>query len=230
MNRIITMLRASVFTNKAIPFTPEGAKEVCSLFQNEDLLVIINNNPFMLQNSPILDWSLQSIDKSLVINFSFNKIDIIKNAQIDKNINEELFLSFINDKFCNLMKKCNFEILRIAFAPSYVISLDTFSEFANKVFKKTQFQESKFSECSFSTTFVRNEIINKDSVSVNFCCNVSSIKDINNFDNSDIKKVFANIDINTSQNEKRNYNEEFVKEFFTKAKKYNSDFFNYYFN
>lgn len=230
MNGIITMLRASVFTNKAIAFTPDRAKEVCALFQKEDLLVIINNNPFVLQNSPVLEWSLQSIDKSLVINFSFNKIDIIKNIQIDNNVSEEMFLSFIKEKICSLMKKCNFDILRIAFAPSYVISLDVFSEFSNKVFKKNQFSESKISECSFSTTFVRNEIINNESVSINFCCNVSTIKDINNFENSDIKKIFANIDINTSQNEKRNYNKEFVKEFFTKAKKYNSDFFNYYFN
>lgn len=229
MERSVVSLRGTAFANKLILFSANSVEYISSLFDNEKLVAIINNNTVLVSSNAISEWVLQSIDKSLNIVFSFNKIDIIKNGTFNKSEVKE-FVSKIESVFENLMHHFSFDISRIAFAPTYKTPIDSLEGFAETIFKKTSFNESSIFDCSFNNTFIKKEILNKESVDINYCCNISFLKSIPNLEVMSNKEVLVQIDINTSQNEKRIFTEPFLSDFYNNVEKFTEDLYKFYFN
>ena len=57
MNRTIVNLRGTVFINKIITYSPDIVSYVKDVFK-KDFIVLFNNNPFMLPNVQITEWTL----------------------------------------------------------------------------------------------------------------------------------------------------------------------------
>lgn len=223
MDRTVVNLRGTIFINKIIIFSPDIVVYMKTIFE-KDFIVLFNNNPFMLPNAQITEWTLQSVDKSLSIIFSFNKIDIINNVKSD--MSEKSFLDFVQDKFKNIKTKYSLEISRMAFAPSYLVQIDSFGEFVKSIFNKNSFGD--FHDCSFNNTFVKKEQINEETVNINYCGNFSAFKGMN-LNDATIKKIFVQMDINTTHNVKYSYSDASIMDFFTKVGDFSEKFYNFYF-
>lgn len=229
MNRTIVSLRGTIFTNKIIIFSPDIVSYISSLFDNEKFVAIINNVPLLVPNVSVSEWSLQSVDKTLNVVFSFNKIDIVKNGILNEpDINT--FLSCSKNVFVKMMGHFNFEISRLAFAPTYKTSIESVDDFSKKVFNKVNFSDASFLDCSFNNTFIKKELLNKDSISVNYCCNVSTIKNIPNFKSVENKDVLVQIDVNTNQLENRSFSEPYVIDFYDKSNEFSNQLYEFYFS
>lgn len=228
MERTVVSLRGTAFANKLILFSPSIVEYISSLFDNEKLVAIINNTAVLIPSNAISEWGLQSIDKTLNILFSFNKIDIIKNGTLN-NSDIKKFISKIETVFENLMQHFSFTISRVAFAPTYKTVIDSAEKFFKDIFKKVSFNESNMLDFSFNNTFIKKEIINKEFIDINYCCNISFLKNIPNLEVMSNKELLIQIDINTSQNEKRVFTEPYLTDFYNKVESFSEELYKFYF-
>src|SRR5574344_722769 len=119
MDKKLLNLRTTIFTNKVLVYQSSYIESITTLFSNKNFVVVFNNKNSVIGLTDST-WSLQSVDKQVNIIFDVNRIDIVTVLKNNDSL-EDIFDKNIDEKFSRIVNLFNASIIRMAFAPTYLI-------------------------------------------------------------------------------------------------------------
>lgn len=231
----VTKLRGTIFTSQ-ISYSPALVEKLSAVLKGylpSFVTVLPQNNSIpngIIQNF----WEMVSTHNGERIQFNNIKIDIVR--VIDVPYSEEVISEFcshcaeIFNTICSVSKQNS---SRLAIAPTFtcVDSDDNIKSFAQEVFVKKAFKESRLDNCLFNNIFRVNEKIGENQYLINYLANVYASNRIESIDGNNVirESISVDFDINTFANAKYVFEAGAINDFFAVAPNMCREFFNFYF-
>lgn len=232
-------LRGTVFVNQPIAYTTDNLTPLMSTF-NQFVPSLITGDlpkgilPITIEQQP---WKLVSSDNSIEINFTSNKIDVLKT--IGTIYNETILEDFVtstSDAITKISKLFNLEVNRMAVSPSYALKtydLGSIQSFSKKIFFKNSFGEEPIDCCNFNAVFrLKKAIGGMENIKVNFLAKFEEsniLEQKSGLQDNIVPCLCFTFDINTYPIPGLKFREQEIADFFANSVEWNKDFADYYF-
>lgn len=220
--------RATVFFNQMIPFSVDIAQKIKVFNGIDDFypVLIQPTQPFS-GAIPVTEWFLADDNKGIRIFIIGNKVDVIADMNVI-SMTEKDFCKAAGEYFSNISKILNILIIRIAFAPVYVIDNKSQEEVSSRLFINSKFNNTALREYSLMENFLVEENLKNLKIKYNYIINIEKqkriITDTNLKINTEKDVVVYTLDINTDVANQMVYPIETVKEFFLTVPQKSEDF------
>lgn len=210
-------VRCTVFVDKFISLGKFSDFVKLNLPKENVSTVLYQNIPPII-NAPILHWGLLC-DKRKIVEVHDNKFDFYSYLDDESEISR-LFLELIE----KILIEFKFSVRRLAFAPTYIVPNDQYSDYCSKNISNYKFKNSLIQNFSLSQVFYLTENVEDTSFNMIYNANIATQTsfvnpqergqlivsvDINTKDTGNI--IFTNNQVKTFYNYVPSFNEEFKK-------------------
>lgn len=235
----LTKLRGTIFTSQIFysPAFVASLSEVLKNYLPSFLSILPQNNvaPNVIPNGIVPNfWEMVSTETGERIQFNNIKVDIIKN--IDIPYSTEIITDFsrhCSDVFNVICSVLGQDSTRLAIAPTFtcVDSDENIKLFAQEIFVKKSFKDSRLDNCIFNNIFRVNEKIGDKKYIVNYLANIYAANrmEIVNGSNTIKETISVDFDINTIVDPTYIFDVKAIMDFFASAPSLCSDYFNFFF-